>query len=112
MSLTRAQAQCLAYLKDFIAREGIAPSIRELVGDLNLNSTNGGHRLLHALEARGHIRIAPKKARAIEIVDHSVRCSKCGHINSASARPLTAEAVGGVFPPARAAGGASSRVRA
>lgn len=69
-SLTQAQSELLHFLKAYIAETGgIAPSYDEMREQVGLSSKSGVHRLIKALEERGHIRRRPNRARCIEIVE-------------------------------------------
>lgn len=66
--LTRKQRDLLVFLDNYLRRHGMAPSFEEMRCALSLRSRSGVHRLLLALEERGHIRRLRNRARAIEIV--------------------------------------------
>lgn len=69
-SLTRKQAELLSYIKDYIAQnDGVAPCYEEMREALDLASKSGVHRILVALEGRGHIRRVYGQARCIELCD-------------------------------------------
>ena len=58
---------------DFIARtirsRGAPPTIREIMEEFDINSTNGVRTTLAALEKKGHIRRHARLSRGIELVD-------------------------------------------
>ncbi len=66
--LTRKQLQLLEFIRDYMAREGIAPSFDEMKDALGLRSKSGVHRLVSALEERGFLRRLPHRARGLEII--------------------------------------------
>lgn len=66
MSLTRQQKRCLDAYAAGIRTSGIAPSMRDVARHMGI-SVSGVHRLLVALEERGHIVRAPNRARAISL---------------------------------------------
>jgi repressor LexA len=69
MSLTRAQAELLAFIERFQAENnGVSPSFDEMRQELGLGSKSGVHRLIEALEERGRIARQHNRARAIEIL--------------------------------------------
>lgn len=68
LSLTADQRQLKTFIADRIKTTGIAPSFDEMRDALGLKSKSGVHRLVLALEERGHIRRLPNRARAIEVV--------------------------------------------
>lgn len=68
MSLTRAQAELLAFIERFQAEnDGVSPSFEEMKQALGLASKSGVHRLIEALVERGRIARRPNRARALEI---------------------------------------------
>jgi repressor LexA len=66
--LTKKQHQLLLFIRDSIARDGVAPSFDEMKEALNLQSKSGIHRLILALEERGFLRRLQHRARALEVV--------------------------------------------
>lgn len=67
IGLTRRQQECLAFIKQYHAGHGIAPSMQEIAIHLRVVKS-GACRILNGLEQRGHIRRSRRKARAIEFV--------------------------------------------
>jgi DNA-binding MarR family transcriptional regulator len=67
--LTRHQLQLLTYLRARRSAPGEGPSFAEMAKALGLKSKGSIHRLVAALEERGHIRRLARRARAIELVD-------------------------------------------
>jgi repressor LexA len=70
MSLTRKQRDLLDFLR-LKSSAGEMPSYKEMCAHCGLFSKSGVHRLLVALEERGHIRRIPNRARAIELLDRN-----------------------------------------
>jgi len=67
--LTAHQTELKAYIiRHMDANMGVAPSYDEMKDAMGLASKSGIHRLMVALEERGHIRRIPNKARAIQIL--------------------------------------------
>jgi len=66
--LTPRQNDCWQFLAKYTANHGYAPSFDEMAEALNLSSKSNIHRLLEALEERGHIRRLRRRSRAIEIL--------------------------------------------
>jgi SOS-response transcriptional repressor LexA len=66
--LTKKQNDLLRYLMAREAAGQIAPSYQEMMETLGLRSKSGVHRLVLALEERGHIRRIPNRARVIELL--------------------------------------------
>lgn len=70
MSLTRAQAELLAFIQRFQEENyGVSPSFEEMKQALGLASKSGVHRLIEALEERGRIIRRHNRARAIEVLE-------------------------------------------
>lgn len=65
--MTPAMARCLEAIKDLTV-DGVSPSFRELKAYLNL-STSGVHRLVTALEERGHLTRIPNRARSFVVIE-------------------------------------------
>lgn len=65
ISLTPQQSALLAYLRSSHAQSGEMPSFNEMMAHMGLRSKSGVHRLLTALEERGHITRMPHRRRAI-----------------------------------------------
>ena len=66
--LTKKQHQLLLFIRDRVARDGVAPSFDEMKEALELQSKSGIHRLIMALEERGFLRRLPHRARALEVL--------------------------------------------
>ena len=66
--LTKKQHQLLLFIRDRVARDGVAPSFDEMKDALKLKSKSGIHRLILALEERGFLRRLQHRARALEVV--------------------------------------------
>jgi repressor LexA len=66
--LTKKQHQLLLFIRDRVARDGVAPSFDEMKEALELQSKSGIHRLIIALEERGFLRRLPNRARALEVI--------------------------------------------
>jgi repressor LexA len=67
MTGTPRQQQALAFIKQYIAARGYAPTYVEIGKAMNLKSKSGVHRLVIGMEARGLIRRTPDKWRSIVI---------------------------------------------
>lgn len=66
-NLTRRQNDLMAYIEDYLAKNGSPPSYREMATQLGLASTSGVHRLVQGLEERGHIARLPNRARSVTL---------------------------------------------
>lgn len=67
IGLTQRERDCLDAIERLTV-DGVAPSYMDLRSALGLVSNSGIHRLIKALELRGHIRRIPHRARSIEVV--------------------------------------------
>lgn len=67
LSLTKKQAECLAFVSRTIQENGVAPSYQEIADELGLASKSGVHRLIEALIYRGHLVRAPNRARSLSL---------------------------------------------
>lgn len=65
--LTKCQLKLFLFIRRYIAEYGVAPSFDEMMAEMDLASKSGIHRLLSALEERGHIYRIPNKARSIQL---------------------------------------------
>lgn len=66
--MTPKQLQLLDYLREYIARTSVAPTLEEARAALSLGTKSNIHRLLGELEAQGHIRRTGGRIRSIELV--------------------------------------------
>lgn len=72
VSLTRQQRNLLDYIMAYRkAHKGVVPSYEEMCAGIGVRSKSGIHRLIKALEERGHITRLPDRARAIQIIRHA-----------------------------------------
>ena len=68
--LTERQQSIFDFISRIIQSRGAPPTIREIMDEFDINSTNGVRTTLAALEKKGHIRRHPRLSRGIELVDH------------------------------------------
>lgn len=66
--LTSKQNQVLDYLKQFMAKKGFPPTVREICSALNLSSPATVHAHLSTLADKGYIKKNNAKNRAIELL--------------------------------------------
>ncbi len=67
---TTKRQEILAYVQTFFKENGYAPSVREIMAGVGLNSTASVHYHLRALSDSGELTIDPSKNRAIRRPDH------------------------------------------
>lgn len=78
MGITEQQALLLGYIKECLATDGIGPSFEEMMMFLGLRSKSGVHRIVTALERRGHIHRIRCGVRAIGLGPEPVQtCPHC-----------------------------------
>jgi repressor LexA len=70
VGLTSQMVALLGFIRDYHREKGVFPSFEEMKLAMGLGSKAGIHRLLLALEERGHIRRLAGRARAMMLVDH------------------------------------------
>ena len=66
------RGEVLAFLKEFSAQYGYAPSVREIMQGVGLKSTASVHYHLRALNDSGAIEMDADKNRAIRLPEHGV----------------------------------------
>ncbi len=67
--LTKRQKQILDYITEFIGLHGYAPSYEEIGEHMGLTSKATVFEHVRNLEDKGYIKAAPKKARAIDLIE-------------------------------------------
>ena len=68
IGLTARQREVYDYLVSEMDELGVCPSFEMIKDHLGLASKSGVHRIVHALEERGLIRMPTNKKRAIEVI--------------------------------------------
>ena len=68
--LTERQQAIFDFIVDTVGHRGAPPTIREIMDEFAISSTNGVRTTLAALEKKGHIRRHPRLSIGIELVDH------------------------------------------
>ena len=71
MGLTKRQADCLAFIKSFVAERGYSPSFREVGAACGLKNMSHIHRVIHGLRKRGHLDLLPSQARSIVVTERA-----------------------------------------
>ena len=66
--LTHAQANLLEFIRAYYDEAGVMPSFEEMKRGIGSASKSAVHRLVCALEERGHLMRMPNRARAIFLV--------------------------------------------
>jgi repressor LexA len=67
--LTPGQRKALDFIKDYLTREGFAPSLAEIAEGLGTTSRGSMHKQVRALAEAGCIRLLPGRQRGIELVE-------------------------------------------
>jgi repressor LexA len=65
--LTPRQRKVLEVIRDWVARFGYPPSVREIGDAVGLTSTSSVHHQLRALERKGYLRRDPNRTRAVDV---------------------------------------------
>ena len=71
--LTERQQAIYEYIAETITSRGAPPTIREIMDEFDISSTNGVRTTLAALEKKGHIRRHARLSRGIELADYAER---------------------------------------
>lgn len=66
---TRRQARLLAYIREYIAREGQAPLMREMASAIGSQHHSAARSALLGLQARGYVRMHPGFPRNVVLLD-------------------------------------------
>ena len=66
--MTRRQAECLAFIRSFIERNGYSPCHREIMAALDMKSPSQSYWMVRALERKGKITTRYGLTRSIELV--------------------------------------------
>lgn len=69
--LTARQQAILDFVAEAIHNRGAPPTIREIMEEFGISSTNGVRTTLAALERKGHIRRHARLSRGIELIDYA-----------------------------------------
>lgn len=69
--LTKKQSEALDCIRNFLARHNYAPSYRELMSGLNIQSPATAYNHVQNLERKGYIRVAKGRLRGIELTEKS-----------------------------------------
>lgn len=67
--LTERQNQALEFIRSYYRRHRKPPTLREIGEALGIASTNGVHKLVTALEAKGYVEREPNAARGLRLVE-------------------------------------------
>lgn len=71
IALTKRQADCIAYLRAYVAEHGCAPTLAEIAAHLGLSPKSKSlvNRMVGDLAERGLLRRVPNIARGIELTE-------------------------------------------
>lgn len=69
--LTSGQHKTLDFIRQYIAREGFAPTLTEIAMGLGLRSKGAVHRQVQALAENGYINLQPGRKRGIQLSDEA-----------------------------------------
>lgn len=68
LGLTAKQSKLLNFIREYRSHVGVSPSFEEMRDAMGLESKSGIHRMVVALERRGHITRRSNLPRSIEIL--------------------------------------------
>lgn len=71
--LTHKQRDLLKFIEKTMDEKGVSPSFEEMRDFMGLKSKSGIHRLVSGLESKNYIRRLHNQARALELVNRTVR---------------------------------------
>lgn len=69
--LTAGQQRILEFIRQYIIREGIAPTLSEIAQGIGVRSRGAIHKQVQALAEAGAIRLLTGRKRGIQLVDES-----------------------------------------
>lgn len=69
---TERQGQVLAFVRQYVANHGIAPSTKEIATGMGFRSPNAAVGHLRALQRKGYLTIHPGAARGIALTTSNV----------------------------------------
>jgi len=78
--LTERQNQVYEYVRAHVRRHGKPPTMVEIGRALAISSTNGVHKLVTALEAKGYLRRTPKESRGLTLVGEDASPTSEGEV--------------------------------
>ncbi|MCR4804233.1 MAG: transcriptional repressor LexA, partial [Clostridia bacterium] len=55
-NLTAREERILEYMRDYVAKWGYPPTVRDIAGDLGIKSTSTVHKTIRELESKGLIK--------------------------------------------------------
>ena len=67
-NLTAREQRILEYMREYVAKWGFPPTVRDIAGDLGIKSTSTVHKTIKELENKGLIKKQAGKRRAMDIV--------------------------------------------
>ncbi|MGD8588134.1 MAG: transcriptional repressor LexA [Chromatiales bacterium] len=67
--LTATQHKTLDFIRQYLARQGYAPSLEEIAAGIGIRSKGTAHRHVQALAEAGRLRLIPGRKRGIELTD-------------------------------------------
>ncbi len=109
LPLTERQTQVFEFIRSYVRSEGRPPTLAEIGRGLHIASSNGVHRLVVALEAKGYVTLRPNEARGLSLADDegtggeapSVLMLKASEGAGKRTRPLTSDIAEHPLPRSR-----------
>jgi repressor LexA len=69
--LTLRQKEILDFIKEYIDKNGVAPTLSEIKGRFGFKSNSAAHQHVAALQRKGYLKKLPFQSRAISLLDES-----------------------------------------
>lgn len=83
MGLTHRQSEYLAFIRAYVSANGCSPSLDEIAQGIGAQSKSTVHFHLRQLEARGYLRLVPRKRRSIELIERGASVTLSPHVERA-----------------------------
>ena len=93
MTIPTTRARMRDFIAQYIARNGYAPSVREIQRGVGLHSTGAVHYQLRALEAAGEIRRQRYLSRSITLPTPGHTKERSGPVSNSARQPKTPQLV-------------------
>lgn len=70
--MTERQSEILNMISEYIDKEGISPTVRELCDISGIKSTSSVHKHIKSLEKEGYIKMIKDSPRSMRVIKHLV----------------------------------------
>lgn len=69
--LTDRQKTALAYIQEYVAKNGYPPTLEEIGKKMSIDSVSAVHKHVKALREKGYLKVVPNPTRSINVFDES-----------------------------------------